>query len=617
VDISGCCQVAKASKNFRIGLWFLVIVECVSSLQVAGYSAPEFLLGSWLLWDQLIMVLTIAGALFLAPALASRPVYCAMLLLAGGLGLCLLHPPSTFRQLLHEFVLGLSLRLVLAVTICKFARRVERPALFRAWMIYAVVVLAMSLMPWFAFLAGFGVWTRWVFQVLTPAIPAALIWAVVRTRRFLSKASAQALSGLLNEDPSGIPAHAEGQSSVSCRPAWSIQSLLLILVGAVIWAIDLTYGRWVNGERFKVDVLHDTIGALLVLIGSYRLAKLHVDSLYRITIRGVVALSFVRLFASGPAMVATAYVPAFVDDVFDAAGLLLSLQWLLLGLAMFRLAGHVGLTRSRKAWGIYLLVALTAEMMPLLLMYLLEGFRPGLVESLWPGGAFGVGIAITLALILATPVCMLIAILNTRSEWGGHGKPIERSGAVSLAGWLQLIVLSLVAVVAGMRIGKIGAQCLPDPDVMVESVYAGGWEFYPRTREHLGVFVNCHFNGRGDLRLIKIRKRNPPEMIHTRYEDGSWSARRAPVKTADFYGLLSLVRVNPRGKEPGLYIDGRRVEYPERVNVLFVSDRNTARWIDLPDGIIEKVQDGQAEQINWHDIYREHVLAQLPPATVA
>jgi hypothetical protein len=71
----------------------------------------------------------------------------------------------------------------------------------------------------------------------------------------------------------------------------AVAPLRCVFWGGLICVFDITYSVWSGGRGFRIDVLDDAVGALLIAVGVFRLGALPVDGRY------VAAMVFVRLVA--------------------------------------------------------------------------------------------------------------------------------------------------------------------------------------------------------------------------------------------------------------------------------------------------------------------------------
>lgn len=71
----------------------------------------------------------------------------------------------------------------------------------------------------------------------------------------------------------------------------AVAPLRCVFWGGLICVFDITYSVWSGGRGFRIDVLDDAVGALLIAVGVFRLGALPADGRY------VAAMVFVRLVA--------------------------------------------------------------------------------------------------------------------------------------------------------------------------------------------------------------------------------------------------------------------------------------------------------------------------------
>jgi hypothetical protein len=73
-------------------------------------------------------------------------------------------------------------------------------------------------------------------------------------------------------------------------------SLRMIFWGALICIIDITFIEKSNGTGFKIDLLDDTVGAVLIAWGVFRLAKIDVDGLYSRAMKFAKIIAVLHIF---------------------------------------------------------------------------------------------------------------------------------------------------------------------------------------------------------------------------------------------------------------------------------------------------------------------------------
>jgi hypothetical protein len=72
----------------------------------------------------------------------------------------------------------------------------------------------------------------------------------------------------------------------------------MIIIGALICFIDLTYSHTINGVGYRIDLVNDAVGTLLIAAGIWRLAAVYVSDRYRRL------MAFVRLATAAAVLLA-------------------------------------------------------------------------------------------------------------------------------------------------------------------------------------------------------------------------------------------------------------------------------------------------------------------------
>lgn len=71
----------------------------------------------------------------------------------------------------------------------------------------------------------------------------------------------------------------------------AVNPLRFIFWGGILWIFDLTFTYTINGTGFRLDILDDTVGTLLITFGIFHLASAPVGGRYR------TAMTFVKAVA--------------------------------------------------------------------------------------------------------------------------------------------------------------------------------------------------------------------------------------------------------------------------------------------------------------------------------
>ena len=162
--------------------------------------------------------------------------------------------------------------------------------------------------------------------------------------------------------PAGPPAPV---GSVAVSDIKSVISpLRLIFWGALIVLVDLTYGKTVNGVGWRFDFLNDAVGMLLIVKGTFRLAKIRVNDSYRTAMRFVTITAVLSLL--------DAIHSHFIYDTPPAVALLASLvgiasmiAMVVFCVAMRWLSEAAGLARAARSWKTTTLLMVIVYLIPI------------------------------------------------------------------------------------------------------------------------------------------------------------------------------------------------------------------------------------------------------------
>ncbi len=194
----------------------------------------------------------------------------------------------------------------------------------------------------------------------------------------------------------------------------AVKPLRLIFWGGLLLFLDFHFTSTVNGEGFRFDVLNDTLGAVLVTVGVFRLARLGGSFVHP---RYPAAMTFAKAVC-----VASIFETALKHLVFvhpPPLALLLTLLGLaqlaamvIFCVAMRWLCAAAGLTGAAQSWR-------TTAIRFLVLLALPLGFAfAAAVVAIATGGSFNVnvgwGVLLVIAVILVPPIHFFVSTSRMR-----------------------------------------------------------------------------------------------------------------------------------------------------------------------------------------------------------
>ncbi|MFP4355351.1 MAG: hypothetical protein ACLFUJ_09545 [Phycisphaerae bacterium] len=372
---------------------------------------------------------------------------------------------------------------------------------------------------------------------------------------------------------------------------WISRNLWLILIGLVLWTFDLNYTRLVNGEGFKLDLLNDTAGAVLVFIGLWRLGRLEFSTTYRTVMRWAAWLSLVRLFISGAVAAVQPYTPPYVESMFHVAGLLVSVQLLLFGWGMLQLCRHLGMRSPVRFWIFWLSAVLAIHFLPDLLDYLFLQTRPDLADTWWSLMPTGLSLPIVLILLAVSPFLLWIAIRKTSKHlsliMSRQAIPTRPAGNGKIR--LGVFGLGLVATLAGVAVERVASSITPDPDRLMGRFIASG---FIGNGDDRSFHIEVHRNPYGDIRLIVFLMYRQNQLMDG--ESYIWSSSSLDSGPAQDRPTIQVTI----GPDSGVYVDGQRWQIPEGTGVMLSTDQHPTQWVPVPTSVIPETGE-DISSIDW------------------
>ena len=157
--------------------------------------------------------------------------------------------------------------------------------------------------------------------------------------------------------------------SISARDiSAAITPLRLIFWGCVLCLIDV-YSNWnIDGQVWKIDLVSDAIGALMIAWAVFRLSMLRVGGWYSAAMAFVLVVAFLAILVA----VHDHFVydqPQWVSSVVQVAPVVGLTATVVFCMAMRRLSAATGLEQSARSWKITTLLVAVISLIPLGLIH--------------------------------------------------------------------------------------------------------------------------------------------------------------------------------------------------------------------------------------------------------
>jgi hypothetical protein len=148
----------------------------------------------------------------------------------------------------------------------------------------------------------------------------------------------------------------------------TITPLRLIFWGCLLCLIDVHSNWYLDGEVWKIDIVSDVIGALLIVWGVFRLSMLRVSGWYS------AAMCFVLMVAglAVPIALHDHFVydqPQWISGALQLAPVVSLIATVVFCMAMRRLCAAAGLAKSERSWKTTTLLIACINLIPLGLFY--------------------------------------------------------------------------------------------------------------------------------------------------------------------------------------------------------------------------------------------------------
>jgi hypothetical protein len=183
----------------------------------------------------------------------------------------------------------------------------------------------------------------------------------------------------------------------------AITPLRMIFWGGLLCIFDITFTQTTNGQGFKCDILDDTLGALLITVGVFKLGAMAVHSRYA-TVMGFVQLVSVLAVLNTIRAHFVMPLPPLVHVVLNLFGLVTLSAIVAFCVAMRWFCEGAGLAGAARSWKVTTGLFVLIYLLPLGLLYLVT------VVALASGQSFNINLGpagLLLLPVFAAPVIHL------------------------------------------------------------------------------------------------------------------------------------------------------------------------------------------------------------------
>jgi hypothetical protein len=205
----------------------------------------------------------------------------------------------------------------------------------------------------------------------------------------------------------------------------AVKPLRLIFWGGLLLFLDVTFASTVNGEGFRFDVLNDTLGAVLVTIGVFRLSRLggsFVHPRFPAAMTFVKAVCVTSIFETALKHFVFTH-PAPLSLLFTVLGLAQLAAMVIFCVAMRCLCAAAGLTAAAQSWRTTTILFLVMLALPLGFAYV-----AGLIATA-TGESFNVNLGwavlLIIPLLLVPPIHFFVSTSRMR-------RAAEAAGAIDV-----------------------------------------------------------------------------------------------------------------------------------------------------------------------------------------
>jgi hypothetical protein len=149
----------------------------------------------------------------------------------------------------------------------------------------------------------------------------------------------------------------------------AITPLRMIFWGGLLCIFDITFTWTTNGSGFKCDLLDDTLGAILITVGVFRLSAVAVHERYAALMRFVQIVSVLAVLNTIRAHFIMP-LPPMVQVLINIFGFVTMLTIIAFCVAMRWFCEEAGLSGAAQSWSVTTWLFVLIYLFPLGLLYL-------------------------------------------------------------------------------------------------------------------------------------------------------------------------------------------------------------------------------------------------------
>jgi hypothetical protein len=189
----------------------------------------------------------------------------------------------------------------------------------------------------------------------------------------------------------------------------------MIFWGGLLCIFDITFTQTTNGRGFKCDILDDTLGAILIAVGVFRLSAIAVHGRYATVTRFVQVVSVLAVLNTIRAHFIMP-LPPLVHVVLNLFGLVTLVAIVAFCIAMRWFCVEAGLVAAARSWSVTTWLFVLIYLFPLGLLYLVTAV------AMASGQSFNVNLGpagLLLVPVFAVPVVHLF-VSTSRMKHGAE-----------------------------------------------------------------------------------------------------------------------------------------------------------------------------------------------------
>ena len=149
----------------------------------------------------------------------------------------------------------------------------------------------------------------------------------------------------------------------------AITPLRMIFWGGLLCIFDITFTQTTNGQGFKCDILDDTLGAILIMTGVFKLSAIVVHGRYATVMRFIQVVSVLAVLNTIRAHFIMPLLP-MVHVVLNLFGLVTLLAIVAFCIAMRWFCVEAGFSAAAGSWNVTTWLFVLIYLFPLGLLYL-------------------------------------------------------------------------------------------------------------------------------------------------------------------------------------------------------------------------------------------------------